>query len=98
MFADDICQASVAPEDAKAMNEFSVLAWIVIHEANRSITQLAIVEQLAQQQFAGVAGAIDKDAAAIGGGPVRQHLAEKAEGDSATGQQQEHHDRVDRKY
>ena len=73
------------------MDYLSLLLRIVVHETNRSITELAIVQQFPQQQLSGVAGSINQNAPAVSGAHRRQDLAEESKRDAAAGQEQQHY-------
>src|SRR5712692_1263553 len=72
------------------MDHFALLHRIVVHETNRRASQVAIVQQLAQQQLTGVAGPVNQHAAA--GIAVRngKNLAEQPKGHATPGQQHQH--------
>src|SRR6185369_10520594 len=74
LFADDLGQRTVSTKNPKTMNQFAVLARVVINETDGSVTKLAIVEQFAQQQFAGIPGAINKHAMTSFATNHRDHL------------------------
>src|SRR5216684_7010745 len=60
LLVNDFFQQAVAAENPEAVNHFALLQRIVVHKTNRRATQLAVVQQLAQQEFAGVAGSVDQ--------------------------------------
>ena len=64
MLVNNFLEQAVAAENPKAVDHFALLHRIVVHETNRRTAQVAIVDQLPQQQFAGVAGSVDQNPAA----------------------------------
>src|SRR5205085_10016180 len=79
----DAPERTVAAEDAITVYDLALLQRIIVHESDRRQLQLAVVQDLAQQQLARVARAIDQDAAACVRRPQRQHQAEQAERSTA---------------
>src|SRR6267143_4421000 len=91
MFAYDLAQHAVSSENAKAVDYLSLLLRIVVHETNRSIAEVAIVQQLPQQQLSGVAGSINQNAPAFAVVHHRQDLTEESKRNAAACQEQQHY-------
>src|SRR5205814_7759862 len=87
LLGDDFSERSVSTKNAEAVNQLAMLVRIIVHKTDRRIAQFSIIQQLAQQQFTGIAGAIDQDALAVFFVRRRQHLSKEAKGDAAARQE-----------